>query len=73
MHKQGLDKVAQARMGQGCTSKERRIISLVMKYSKGTFPDFLERMTSAVEGTISNLSARVALVESLDFEYMSAK
>ena len=40
---------------------------------KETFPDFLQRLTSAVERSISDSAARKAIIESVAFENMNAE
>jgi hypothetical protein len=40
----------------------------VMQGPKKTFPDFLQRLASAVERSVSDSAARKAIIKTLDFE-----
>ena len=44
-----------------------------MQGPKEIFPDFLQRLTSAVERRVSDLAARKAMIESLAFENSNAE
>ena len=45
----------------------------VMQGPQETFPDFSQRLTSAVERSISDSAAKKAMIESLAFENANAK
>lgn len=60
------DKVAEA-------GKELEPFSQIVQGLKETFPDFLQRLSSTVERSISDPSARKAPIESLAFENANAE
>jgi len=60
------DKVAES-------EKKLEPFTQVIQGPKETFPDFLQRLTSAVERSVSDTAARKATVESLAFENVNTE
>lgn len=60
------DKVAES-------GKRLETFTQVIQGPKETFPDFLQRLTSAVERSVSDSAARKAIIESLAFENANTK
>jgi hypothetical protein len=56
-----LCRLAALKAWEAETGKTLQSFSQVIEGPKETFPDFLKRLTSAVERSISDLSARKAL------------
>ena len=62
--------------GLGQSSRVRKRLEPSTQVTEGpqeTFPDFLQRLTSAVERSISDSAARKAIIESLVYENANAE
>ena len=55
------------------TGKRLEPFTQVIQGPQETFPDFSQRLTSAVERSISDSAARKAIIEPLAFENANAK